>query len=90
MFHRMEEIVMTYKFKITTWEGHEAIQIKTALGSLYLDAEDVKKLKEHLMKDVIAGLEKAKSENRINGNVWTNGYDDALKLAIALIRDGVK
>ena len=46
--------------------------------------------REYLMADVIQELEKAKSENRINGSVWCNGYDDALKLAIALIRDGVK
>ena len=44
----------------------------------------------YLMADVIKGLKKAKSENRINVSVWCNGYDEALKLAIALIRDGVK
>lgn len=45
--------------------------------------------REYLMKDVLEELEREKTVNRINGNVWCNGYDDALKLAIALVK-GVK
>ena len=53
---RWDVETMTYGFKITSWEGHSAIQVKTLAGSLYLDGEDVQALREHLMKDVVRYL----------------------------------
>ncbi|MCK9593205.1 MAG: hypothetical protein M0Q91_14470 [Methanoregula sp.] len=38
---------MSSQFKITTWEGFETMQLRTAVGSLFLDEEDVKKLREY-------------------------------------------
>jgi DNA-dependent RNA polymerase auxiliary subunit epsilon len=38
---------MSSGFKITTWEGHDTMQIKTATKSLYLDGEDVQRLREY-------------------------------------------
>ena len=38
---------MSSEFKITTWEGYNTMQIRTATASLFLDEEDTKKLREY-------------------------------------------
>jgi hypothetical protein len=38
---------MSSGFKITTWEGYNTMQIKTATAALFLDEEDTKKLREY-------------------------------------------
>jgi len=72
---------MTSNFKVTTWEGHDSTQIKSTHGSIYLDGDDITKLREHLMQDVVKELERLKGEKRISLNISD---------AIILIRDGVK
>lgn len=42
---------MSSHFKITTWEGYGTMQIRAGVGSIFLDAEDVKKLREHFKQE---------------------------------------
>ena len=75
---------MTSEFKITSWEGYKAIRVKTCLGSLYLDGEDVQKLREYLMKDVIAELEQMERRRANIMGLAKNrrlfGYAEAINL----------
>jgi len=84
---RWDVETMTYGFKITSWEGHSAIQVKTIGGSLYLDGEDVQALREHLMAPVIAELERRAIKCGLH-----ESFDkcDAYNKAIALIKNGVE
>ena len=38
---------MSSQFKITTWEGYGTMQLRTAVSSLFLDKDDVEKLREY-------------------------------------------
>jgi ribosomal protein S15P/S13E len=42
---------MSSQFKITTWAGSGNMQIRTAVTALFLDAEDVQKLREHFKNE---------------------------------------
>jgi hypothetical protein len=42
---------MSSQFKITTWEGHDTMQLRTAISSLFLDKDDVEKLREHFRNE---------------------------------------
>ena len=78
---RWDVETMTYGFKITSWEGHSAIQVKTIGGSLYLDGEDVQALREHLMTPVIKELERLEPLY----------YEESgIGVAITLIKNGVE
>jgi hypothetical protein len=39
------------QFKITTWEGYDTMQLRTATSMMFLDTEDVRKLREHFEKE---------------------------------------
>jgi len=42
---------MSSQFKITIWEGHDTMQLRTAISSLFLDKDDVEKLREHFRNE---------------------------------------
>lgn len=42
---------MSNQFKITTWEGHDTMQLRTTVSSLFLDKDDVEKLREHFRNE---------------------------------------
>lgn len=42
---------MSSRFKITIWEGYDSMQLGTATSMMFLDTEDVRKLREHFEKE---------------------------------------
>jgi len=42
---------MSIHFKITTWEGHDTMQLITFVSSLFLDKDDVEKLRERFRNE---------------------------------------
>ena len=70
-------------FKITTWEGYNTMQIRTPRGNIFLEADEVQKLREHLNEAVIKELEWRKDEIHCS-KLSEVIYDEA----IALLKGG--
>ena len=75
----------TTNFKITTWEGYNTMQLRKLGGNIFLEADEVQKLREHLNEAAIEELER-----RMKKSVSCFAFDkeDIYEDVISLLKGG--